>query len=488
MQLRTKSALAAIALATVSVPVALGQDWVGDTSQDFNTASNWSGDAFPAGINTFINVDASGNYPVLSADAAFVPNDLFIGSGQGGRTGNGQLDHNAGTLSTGTNTWMFVGNDGQNGTYNMSGSSSLSAGTLNVGAWTAPGATGVVNVDTTGTLDLYSQEARGGFGRSPLLIGENGATGTFNLTNGTVLSRGNTIIGAGSPDGVAANGTLNMTGGTLTLTDESDAGDADGIFGELRIGDGGATGAVNQSAGTVTTSSWMAIGRSGTGTYNLSGGTVNASQDTGFLTVGSFGDGTGTFNITGGTYNAGSGASASAISAIVGESGAGTVNLSGGSFNATANVHFGANDGAAGVFNVIGSDATADFGGDLLIGLNGDGVDTTALGTLSFTADADGVSTVNVAGEVNLSSADGDFLIVDLTSYTGPYADILLVDGSSVSGEFTGLVQGSVVPTGGTDVYTIDYTGGDVYLRAVPEPASLGLIGLAGLALVRRRR
>src|SRR5688500_19325393 len=77
-------------------PVAKGQaTWVGDTSQDWNDATNWSSDpANPTG-NFTVNT-AIGNYPILNANSAFTPVDLFVGTGSGN---SGQLDQTSGTLA-----------------------------------------------------------------------------------------------------------------------------------------------------------------------------------------------------------------------------------------------------------------------------------------------------------------------------------------------------------------------------------------------------
>jgi hypothetical protein len=61
-----------------------------------------------------------------------------------------------------------------------------------------------------------------------------------------------------------------------------------------------------------------------------------------------------------------------------------------------------------------------------------------------------------------------------------------------VSGEFFGLPDGAPFLVG-TTVFTVDYYGGDgndVVLTVIPEPGALTLVlvGLAGAALIMRRR
>lgn len=417
-------AVAVAALITAAASTAHAQTWVGDTSQDYNDATNWEGDAFPAGINASINVDTAGAFPILDATPTFTPVDIFVGSGNGNA---GRLDQTSGTLSTGAGNWMFVGQEGGTGTYNLGGDGSLTAGALNIGAWGGNGANGTVNVDTTGTVTLDSGAGRPfGFGDASLLVGENAGTGTLNLDNGTINSAFTTRFGHGN-----STGNLNMTGGALNTT------------GELMIastGDGIAT--VEHSGGTNSTTTFFSIGRNGTGTYNLSGtGIVNAATDSGNAVVGNFAGATGELNITGGTFNVGDADTASNF--LIGENGTATV-------------------------NIIGNNANVSVMGNLLLGLDAAGGDTGAVGTLNFVADASGFTPFTVGGSVNLSSPDGDFLTVDISSYTGAFSNITLIDGVTNAGEFTGLFQGDSV---GTDFngneYFIDYgtiSEGDIIL------------------------
>lgn len=268
--------------------------WVGTTSKDWNDTTNWS--ANPAGQNVLINTN-TGNIATVTATSVFTPVDILVGVGAGT---TGRVDHIAGTVTTGTaGNWMFVGNNGGTGVYNLAntavtgtgisgygqGTGSLAvAGNLYIGGryFNEPAGNGTVNINTTGTLsaglfDVFDNNNGGG-------------VGVVNLESGTVHSNGELWVGAW----------------------------------------GTGSGTFNQTGGTVETATWMAIGRGnhdgGTGTYNISGGTINAAQNNGFITMGSFNGAVGAMNVTGGTVN-------SARQFYVGEGGTGTLTVSGGSVN-----------------------------------------------------------------------------------------------------------------------------------------------------------
>ena len=71
----------------------LASNWVGDTSSDWNDAANWSSDPSSPTGDFFVNNTAGpGVFPIISANSAFTPVDLRIGTGSTGR-----VDHIAGT-------------------------------------------------------------------------------------------------------------------------------------------------------------------------------------------------------------------------------------------------------------------------------------------------------------------------------------------------------------------------------------------------------
>lgn len=164
--------------------------------------------------------------------------------------------------------------------------------------------------------------------------------------------------------------------------------------------------------------------------------------------------------------------------------------------NSELHLHDNASINAAGFF-VMSDDAS--LSGSSLLELNGSGISFTSSGlfaregaTLSFIADALGVSTMSVNGPADLFDNGGGLdpqLLVDLSAYavSGP---VTLIDMSTgpVNGMFRGLAEGAVVA--GTGGMTITYMGGadgfDVVL--VPAPGSIALLGVAGFATAWRRR
>src|ERR1035437_4601511 len=147
----------------------------GASTQDWNTAANWGG-TFPTGgypdgqatINT-----ATGLYPIISANAAFTPSNIFVGSGTGN---SGRLDHTAGSAFTGSGNWFYVGVNGGTGTYNLA-NTGTTGGTLTgfgqgTGSITCTGGgrfyvggadyssagTGTLNINTSGRSEEHTSE------------------------------------------------------------------------------------------------------------------------------------------------------------------------------------------------------------------------------------------------------------------------------------------------------------------------------------------
>jgi len=148
--------------------------WVGDTSQDWNVAANWSSDpADPTG-NFLINTATAGVFPIYSADGFFTPVDIFIGNVAGA---TGRLDQTGGNLATGAPNWLRMGEGGgATGTFNLSG------GTF------------------TGRVHMA---------RVSGIVG----TANINVSNGATLNSPMEVVANDGQNGTAtAQGTLNVTG------------------------------------------------------------------------------------------------------------------------------------------------------------------------------------------------------------------------------------------------------------------------------------
>ncbi|MEK7719670.1 MAG: T9SS type A sorting domain-containing protein, partial [Bacteroidota bacterium] len=100
---------------TASVTATPWGSWVGGTSIDWNTSSNWSCGQIP-GISTNVTIGAATNYPALSTGSVGTTNNLSIGSGAS-LTVAGNTLQIAGAIS---NSGTFTAS---NGTIEMKGSS-----------------------------------------------------------------------------------------------------------------------------------------------------------------------------------------------------------------------------------------------------------------------------------------------------------------------------------------------------------------------------
>lgn len=182
---------AAMSIIAVGSPV--WADWTGTNSTAWNDQGNWGG-TFPTGdANIYTN---SPNIATITANSLFTPNDIVIGGGA-------QIKHIAGSLSTGGG-WSSVGIYGNTGIYNLAdtggtggtftgyglGSGSLTLGGLldlggvNQGFGSTSG-NGTFNMNTTGVLTI---QGGGGYPGTSLAVGNHGATGVFNLDNGTITA------------------------------------------------------------------------------------------------------------------------------------------------------------------------------------------------------------------------------------------------------------------------------------------------------------
>ena len=476
---------------SISLSAAKAADWTGDTSTDWNTATNWIGGSVPTGQNAIINNGGSGSIATISANLAVTPNDIDIRNGS-------RLDHTEGAAGTNGGAWMFVGQDNSAGTYNLAntgsagagitgftqGSGSINAtGNLLVGAF-GDNRTGTVRVNTSGTLAVSNE----------LFIGDSqNSTGNFLLESGTVTVNNKILVGNNK-----AIGMLTMTSGTITKT----GGD------ETFVGRDQGTGTITQSGGSITLNHNLFVGQSSgyTGTYNISSGAIlNVGRD---FVIGRE-SGNGTLNMTGGTitktgdekfivgHNNGVGSvvqSGGTITAnnelYIGNenaSASGTYTLSGtGALNVSNEVVVGRESGT-GVLNVNGGMLTTSGNGNMYIGRrNGTGTLNQTAGTISVnrefgvgsrddnkigtgTYNLSGTGAITVTNNIFIGKEQGASGTMTMTAGTMTGSDKLIVGHNQATGALT--------QSGGTVTTT-----NEVYIGNENSASSIGTYTLSGSA------
>lgn len=191
--------------------------------------------------------------------------------------GLGSLIMSGGTISVGPDTSvdpvatkaMRIGGDGAAGNATISGGILNVSGNLSVGA--NVGADGVTA--SNGLLDMLGGTINVGteLDRRDMRIGFRDATGTVNISNGTINVSGDLVVGGTFIEVIAdpfqeiphpGTGRLNMTGGVVSVADAN----------TLEIGLDGSKGWVDLLGGTITAGGLM-IGEANSG-LNITEGTL----------------------------------------------------------------------------------------------------------------------------------------------------------------------------------------------------------------------
>jgi len=377
---------------------------------------------------------AVGNYNLTGGTLA-VTNELQVGG-----FGTGTFTQDSGSVTTGF--WLGIGQEaGSTGTYNLNG------GTISVGNGNA------------------SEDLR---------VADNGS-GTFNQTGGSIIANNWAHVGAAA-SGV---GSYNMSGGTFQVAGHLVLADfGNGTFtqnslngpstvtvgGDLIVGHNtGSTAAYNMAGGSLAATAAARVGVGGSGTVAQTGGSVTADRlDVGGDVLVAGTTGTGVYNMSGGTLSTVGGYSLDTIAAQPGSTG--TLNLSGTATYTTDFLIVGDNLFA---FPVVAA------GGDGTLSITVPNVSLTTLGlwigatgTLEFNSGS-GLSTIQTT--LDAANSGGTFLmggdlVLDLSTLVDN-SDIVLVENldstALVSGTFFGLPEGAVFQDiSGTKQVQITYVGG----------------------------
>jgi autotransporter-associated beta strand protein/T5SS/PEP-CTERM-associated repeat protein len=328
--------------------------------------------------------------------------------------GTGTLTQSGGTVTLNHN--LYVGqSSGSTGTYNISGNS-----VLNVGRDFVIGresGTGSLNM-TGGTITKTGDEKfivghNNGVGtvvhsggtisaNNELYIGNenSGARGTYTLGGTGALNVANEVV-VGRESGT---GILNVDGGTITTTGN----------GNMYVGRRNGTGTLNQTAGTISVIKEFGVGtrddnKIGTGTYNLSGGLLTASNN---IFIGKEQGASGTMTMNGGTMTG-------SDKLIIGHNQAtGSLSHSAGTLNVQNEVYIGNENSASsvGAYTLSGT-GVLNVGNEVIVGRdNGTGTFNLNGGTLNANkiSGGNGSATVNFNGGVIKAKRDESNLIENL--------------------------------------------------------------------------
>jgi fibronectin-binding autotransporter adhesin len=335
-----------------------------------------------------------------------------------------------------------------------------------------------------------------------LRVVDEGGVGIINVNDSATLMVHNLMrVGwswGDDPVAEVSNGTVNVNGGHVIKD----------MTGAIRIGDDGGTGVWNQNGGLTETTVPVQLGQSdgsadGTGTLSLNGGTFQAPGiATGNIRAGNAALTLATINFNGGVLKA----SANSADYIANATGA----------TLTLNVLKNATTGLGAVIDTNTYAVTIDK--PLVTGV-GSGTDgglsklglgvLTLTGPLSYTGEttlSGGTLQINAAntlsggvvGSGNLGVGDGATGITlkltgtenmsGLTTVNAGSVLQILSGGSNTMGAITGagnltVANGSSLMTPSISVNTLTI-GGTITTVAVPEPSTLVLLVLAGLAFV----
>jgi hypothetical protein len=478
-------------------------------SNNWSNGSNWSAIS-PAGTDsagvpagTFANVyitdtDSASRVAALDQSASF--GFLQIGNTGGGTDTLSQPAGyslsiatelvGAGTAGVGVHNQSAGVNTYSNGLF-------LGFGTASAGTYGLSG-NGAVNITGTGagTLGLY--------------VGYNG-NGTFLLSGGTLTTAGAEYIGGSGigivqqTGGVNSAGTLDIvnggyfqSNGTLIVTQNEYIAASNG------------SGTFNQVGGYHAVIGGLQLGQRGaTGTYLLGGGTLVAEEVVGYYGLGTFSQtaglnsanglqlgyagGTGTYLLSGGTLSCSSSISISAgnfiqsggsvTAGLVTINSGGTLSLSGGTLSST-NTNVAGNlvtTGSATPINVTGAFSLTSTAGTLaqLVGSSPSFADVQVNGSVTL---AGTLSLFEDSANEAITGAGQTFIIFDT------------INGGVLSGSFANISNGqTLTTTDGTASYLVTIVPGtDGYVELsdftlVPEPGSIGLLGMATMAALLRR-
>jgi T5SS/PEP-CTERM-associated repeat protein len=416
---------------------------------------------------------------------------ISIGSGQNLITNFTVYVGNSSPASmtiSGGGTFVSNANDGSVIVTNLPGADGSSVTIDGIGSsWTVNG-TGNMRIGAykTGTLTVqnggsFSSQIAVGLGYNNI-SGTGKGNGIVNVQSGGTFTASNGLYIGGSPSGSAGTGTFNLSGGTANVTGtteiwngQSSLNVTGGVFSSGTLVD---LGAYYQNAGTAT---FGAI--RGTGQMTITGGLTTLATGGGESDIGALSlSGTGTLDITNNHLFINYGNGPDPIAAIAGYIKSG---YNGGAWN------------GPGIISSAALTPTPMSGGSLYpygIGY-ADGADGVVAGLSSGQIEV----AYALLGDANLdglvNAADFTILAANFNQpVTGWDQGDFNYDGLVNAADFTDLAANFNQSISGDDVSAGDVAALDAFAAAnglladVPEPAWAGIMAMAGLGMLRRRR
>lgn len=369
----------------------------------------------------------------------------------------------------------------------------------------------------------------------PIATAQVAIGGGFQVSYTTGSTPNLSLLYVGDPfNSLSANGTLNITGGTISLNSNNASairvGNSTNSVGVLNINGGSLIGNGNTSGPGLQ----VGFGANSTGTVNVTSGNLTIDNA---LVVGVGNGSTGSFNVSGGTVTLGISGFNPSPSINIGNRAvgsttasysqtAGTVLINNGTDSTSSYFGIGYAGNNAHTMNSTASITGGNFTGNVRVGrqsnvTSGGGTGTLTIGSAANVSGREQAWELSGSGEIIFTlGANATFSAVNLTAATGSTAfDItqtgadITINGTSLafspnygpislityaSGKAPSLASQSNVAFNfiGFDSQfatpTLTWTNTALVLNVVPEPSSVALIFIGaaavGLAASRRRR
>ena len=345
---------------TVTVTAA-ADTWVGDGSANLWDSSDSANAIWTSGGNpiSFVNGDlatfddSSANQSV-TLNSTVTPASVTFNTTTKSYTvsGSGKISGTATVINTAGNNTISTVND-------YTGATTVNGGTLVVNGTISNGvsstSSNIIN-SATMTVNTGATVTTGSSTTSEFDIGNTAGNSILNIAGGTVnanLTYASGITGFAMKLGnvSGANGFIFINAGNLNVNaSEMHIGQTSGAYGAVDLS---GTGVITEGA-VLASDAWFAVGVSGNGVLNMSGGVL--SNNAAYLSIGNQTTGTGVMNVSGGLVTDNKGIH-------VGDRNIGILNVSG-----SANVNFtggpldfgSASTTTTGTINLLGGTVTAN--------------------------------------------------------------------------------------------------------------------------------